>query len=197
MKSITIPERFGYPTLEITINGKEQTFNSGVEIEVDDSVAEAIENAIALAPKQGRNLSKLAQLVEGSYLKITASDLNGITSIANHAFYKIKGLLSIEIPNEITYIGDCALYGCNNLETVKFGEYSKIERIGLIAFELCEKLSKVYLPPNPPVLDNGSAFNNINTACVFYCKTQESLESYQKAKNWSTLTGTYTFKVEE
>lgn len=197
MKTITIPKRFGYPTVDITINGKEETFASGVEISVEDSVAEAIENAIALAPKFGVPRNKLAQLVEGSYLKITASDLSGITSIANHAFYKIKGLTSIEIPNEVTHIGDCALYGCNNLEIVRFGEYSKIERIGLIAFELCEKLSKVYLPPNPPVLDNGSAFNNINTACVFYCKTQESLEAYKKAKNWSTLTGTYSFVVEE
>ena len=196
MKTITIPKRFGYPTVDIEINNKTYTLKSGEEITVDDHVAEVIENAIALEPKQGKNISKLAQLVEGSYLKITASDLSGITSIANHAFYKIKGLLSIEIPNEVTYIGDCALYGCNNLETVIFGKYSKIERIGLIAFELCEKLSKVYLPPNPPVLDNGSAFNNINTACVFYCKTHESLEAYKAAPNWSTLLGTHTFKVE-
>lgn len=196
MRTITVPKKYGYPTLDITVNGKEYTVKSGEEITVEDSVAEAIENAVALAPKIGVPRNKLAQLVEGSYVEITASDLSGITSIANHAFYKIKGLLSIEIPNEVTNIGDCALYGCNNLETVRFGEFSKIERIGLIAFELCEKLSKVYLPPNPPVLDNGSAFNNINTACVFYCKTQESLEAYKKAKNWSTLTGTHTFVVE-
>ena len=62
MKSITIPERFGYPTLEITINGKEQTFSSGVEIEVEDSVAEAIENAIALAPKHKKFVNSSVDL---------------------------------------------------------------------------------------------------------------------------------------
>lgn len=51
MKKITIPKRFGYPTVDITINGKEETFQSGVEISVDDSIAEAIENAIGLEPK--------------------------------------------------------------------------------------------------------------------------------------------------
>lgn len=62
MKRITIPERFGYPTLEITINGKEQTFASGVEIEVEDSVAEAIENAIALEPKNKKVVSSKVDL---------------------------------------------------------------------------------------------------------------------------------------
>ena len=47
MKTITIPKHFGYPTLDITINGKEYTVKSGEEIEVEDSIAEAIENAIA------------------------------------------------------------------------------------------------------------------------------------------------------
>ena len=53
------------------------------------------------------------------------------------------------------------------------------------------------MPETPPTLLNVIAFQNINTACVFYCKTQESLEAYKKAANWSTLTGTHTFVVEE
>ena len=196
MRTIIIPKKFGFPTVDIIFNGKTHTLKSGEEITIEDHLAEIIENAMALAPMVGVPRNKLAQLVEGSYLKITSSDLSGITSIANHAFYKIKGLLSVDIPNKVTHIGDCAFYGCNNLETVSFGEYSEIERIGLIAFELCEKLSKVYLPHNPPVLDNGSAFNNINIACTFYCKTQESLDAYKAAPNWSTLTSTYSFVVE-
>ena len=47
MKTITIPKRFGYPTLDIMVNGKVYTVKSGEEITVEDNIAEAIENAIA------------------------------------------------------------------------------------------------------------------------------------------------------
>ena len=49
MTTITIPTKFGYPKFDIYINGKKYTLQSGVQISVEDHVAEAIENAIALA----------------------------------------------------------------------------------------------------------------------------------------------------
>lgn len=51
MTTITIPKRFGYPTVDIYINGKKYTFSSGVEISVEDNIADIIENAVALEPK--------------------------------------------------------------------------------------------------------------------------------------------------
>ena len=171
MKTITIPKRFGYPTVDITINGKEQTFASGVEISVEDSVAEAIENAIALAPKPKRYLSLFDQRIEGSLERIEAKDLEGITAIGVCAFYCCLNLIEVTIPNCITFIGDSA-------------------------FDWCKKLAKVYLPLIPPTLENANAFNTVKDGCTFYCKTQESLDAYKTAANWSTLTGTYTFVVE-
>ena len=44
-KTIIIPKRFGYPTLDIVVNGKVYTVESNKEIVVEDHVAEAIENA--------------------------------------------------------------------------------------------------------------------------------------------------------
>lgn len=196
MKTITIPKRFGYPTLDVTVNGKEYTVKSGEETTLEDHIAEAIENAIALAPKFGRNVTRLGQLADGSISHITASDLGEITSLASHAFYKTELLSSIEIPDDVISVEACALYGCSNLESVRFGTNSKLDRIGLIVFDQCPKLSKVHLPPKPPTLENINAFDNINANCVFYCKTQESLEAYRSAPIWSTLAGTYTFKVE-
>ena len=197
MKSITIPERFGYPTLEITINGKEQTFNSGVEIEVEDSVAEAIENAIALEPKQGMYKSKLAQFADGNISDITAIDLNGAETIAYYAFGHSYLLTSVEIPNTVRSIGDSAFAGCNSLTIIKFEDNSKLKSIGSGAFEWCGKLERIYLPETPPTLANSNVFASIKSNCTFYCKSQESLNAYKAATNWSTLTGTYTFKVEE
>lgn len=172
MKNITIPKRFGYPTVDIAINGKEETFQSGVEISVDDSIAEAIENAMALEPKVGVSRNKLAQLAEDSLKEITAEDLAGITMLSSCAFYKKQSLQKVTIPNNITTISTSV-------------------------FEWCDSLASVYLPETPPRLVKITSFSNINADCVFYCKTQESLEAYRSAENWSTLAGTYAFVVEE
>ena len=196
MKTIIIPKRFGYPTTEITINGRGYPLQSGVEISVEDSVAEAIENAIALAPKHDRYLSKLAQHLGGSLTEILAEDMDGVASIYPYALYNNKSVTRIVFADSVTVIEGAAFFGCSSLESIEFGGDSKIDTIKSNAFNGCTNLKKVYLPEVPPILASSSAFTDINSACVFYCKTPASLEAYKKAENWSTLTGTYTFVVE-
>ena len=195
MKTIIIPKRFGFPTVDITINGKEQTFASGVEIRVENAVAEAIDNAIALYPKASRYKSRFAQYAEGKITELTASDLEDVEEIGFFAFAYSKKLKYVEIPSGVKSIGEGAFYGCSILESVMFGASSKIESIGSAAFNFC-KLSSVFLPETPPTLVNIDAFANAKPACTFYCKTQESLDAYKAAPNWSTLTSTYSFVVE-
>lgn len=194
MKTITIPKRFGYPTLDVTVNGKEYTVESGEEITLEDHIAEAIENAIALAPKFVVPKSKLAQLADGSITEITASDLDGIEKICINAFYTCRSVEKVTIPNSVKDIGKYAFYGCAKLESIAMG--NSVTYIEQTAFEWCSLLTSVYLPEIPPTLADVNAFANINASCVFYCKTQESLEAYRSAENWNTLAGTYTFKVE-
>lgn len=170
MKTITIPKSFGYPTVDIVINNVKHTLLSGVEISVEDYIAEVIENAIALAPKYGRNISKLAQLGENSLKELTAEDLAGISTLARCAFYSNIGLISLTIPDNIREIGEDVFSWCANLE-------------------------RVCLPEVPPTV-SVNAFKGVRATCIFYCKSQESLNKYKAATNWSTLTGTYTFKVE-
>lgn len=197
MKTITIPKRFGYPTLDITVNGKVYTVKSGEEITIEDHVAEAIENAITLEPKPKRYLGKLAQLANGTLPEITVKDLDGVETIVEYAFRNCYSVASIEIPDTVKSVGKSSFLGCTNAKSVRFGDNSKLESIGANAFEWCNNLLRVYLPPTPPALENINAFSDISAKCVFCCKTQASLEAYKKAENWSTLTGTYTFKVEE
>ena len=52
MKTITIPKSFGYPTVDIVVNGKKYTVKSGEEVTIENHIAEVIENAMALAPKE-------------------------------------------------------------------------------------------------------------------------------------------------
>ena len=169
-KTITIPKH-NNPFI-VNINNREYIYRGGDTIEVPDEVAEAIEDALELEPKPKRYISKFAQLVEGSLPEVTAKDLEEVSKIFTCAFYGNYYLTKVTIPNGITLIGNSA-------------------------FEWCVNLESVYLPETPPTLDKISAFGNIKPSCVFYCKTQESLDAYKAAPNWSTLTGTYTFVVEE
>ena len=172
MKSITIPKRFGYPTLDVKVNGTVYTLKSGEEITVEDSVAEVIENAIALEPKPKRYLNKFAQLVGGSISEVTAEDLEGVSTMDVSAFSSRPNLKKVTMPNSIT----------------KIDQY---------VFNWCTKLEGIWLPETPPTLVNANAFDKIKATCVFYCKSQESLNAYKKAAIWSTLVGTYSFVVEE
>lgn len=207
MKTITIPKRFGYPTLDITINGKEETFSSGVEISVEDSVAEAIENAIALAPKVGRNLSRFAQFVEGVITEVKGEELIGITTISPCLFYNYDGLKSIVIPDSVTSIGEEAFAFCDNLTNVTIG--NGVTNIGKYAFEYCKALTSIEIPKSVTILEsnvfkecirlkkvtmrpisppaiNVDTFYNVPTSCVFEVPA-ESVEAYKKATNWSAF----------
>lgn len=194
MKTITIPT-YNNPFI-VVINNNVYQYKAGETLEVPDDVAEAIEDALELVPKPKRYLSKIAQRANGTLLEITANDLEGVETIIDSAFRSCTTITSIEINNNIKSIQQNAFLSCSNVKIIRFGDNSKLESIAIGAFNWCSNLSKVYLPPNPPVLENVSAFNNIKASCVFYCKTQASLDAYKAATNWSTLTGTYSFVVE-
>ena len=194
MKTIQIPTTSN-PFI-VNINNNAYQYRAGETAEVPDEVAEAIEDANELVPKPGRSVSRIAQLAEGSITELTTSDLDGIEIIVSRAFSHCTSLKSIEIPNDVTSIGEYAFYGCTNLESIRFGSDSKLGTIRNYAFQWCVILKSVYLPDAPPVLEDVNAFVDTNTTCVFYCKTQASLDAYKAATNWSTLAGTYSFVVE-
>ena len=192
MKTIQIPTTSN-PFI-VNINNHEYQYRAGETIEVPDEVAAAIEDALELEPKPGRNLSKFAQVVERSITEVNEWELEGIEAIYRYAFSYCKGITAISIPNSVKTLDGHAFYSCSKLETVKMGK--SITSIGANVFEKCVKLARVYLPETPPSLENVNAFDSVSTTCTFCCKSQESLDAYKAAVNWSTLTGTYSFVVE-
>lgn len=169
MKTIQIPTTSN-PFI-VNINNNAYQYRAGETAEVPDEVAEAIEDALEMEPKPKRYLGRLAQLADGSITELTESDLDGIEAIASYAFAYCREIAEVFIPNSIKNIGTSAFVSCKNLE-------------------------RVHLPETPPELTSINTFNSINAACVFYCKTQASLDDYKVATNWSTLVGTYSFVVE-
>lgn len=169
MKTIQIPTTSN-PFI-VNINNAAYQYRAGETAEVPGEVAEAIEDALELEPRAKMYLSKIAQLAENSLTAVTAEDLAGISTIANCAFYSCTKLVSVTIPDNI-------------------------KKIGENAFDWCTGLKTIYLPEVPPELASTKVFTDAKNDRIFYCKTQESLEAYKAAANWSTLSGTYTFMVE-
>lgn len=193
-KTIIIP-KYNDP-FTVVINNEVYQYKGGETVEVPDDVAEAIADALELVPTPKRYLSKLAQSVDGSITEISAKDIEGITTIVTYAFYNRFNIRNVTIPKSVVSIADRAFCGCVALEKVVF-EDGDLNGIGENTFDWCGKLTRVYLPTTPPTLANVNAFLNISTTCTFYCKSQASLDAYKAAENWSTLTGTYSFVVEE
>lgn len=79
---------------------------------------------------------------------------NGVTEIANGAFYGCTALTEIEMPDVVT-IGTNAFYGCSNLVKVDLPEATLI---GTQAFYSCTKLATVNVPKVKRI--NESAFYN-------------------------------------
>lgn len=195
MKAIQIPKSSN--PFVVIINNAVHSYAAGETVEVPDEVAEAIEDALELVPKPKRYLCKIAQFAEGSITELTLNDLNGIGTIAYYSFRNCTSLTSVEIPNSVKSICESAFFGCNRLKKVRFEDNSKLETIEAYAFTWCALLTDVYLPEAPPVLSDVNAFQSINSDCVFYCKSQASLDAYKAAPNWSILTSTYSFVIEE
>lgn len=192
-KTITIPKH-NNPFI-VNINNREFIYRGGDTIEVPDEVADAIANALALEPKPKKYLSKIAQRANGSLSEITESELEGIETISSYAFAFCELIPKLIIPNSVKSLKNHAFYGCRTVSSVAMG--NSITNIGIYVFDWCTSLKSVYLPETPPTLENTNAFGNIGVGCVFYCKTQESLNAYKTAPIWSTLTSTYTFVVKE
>lgn len=182
MKTIIIPKRFGYPTLDITLNGKVYTVKSGEEITIEDHLAEVIENAIALAPKYARNISKFAQLVEGSISEIDESDLEGVKSVLAYAFYNCDSLTDVIIPNGVNSIGGYTFASCENLTKVVLPE--SITDIDGRAFTESHNLTKVTLKAQTPPTLRTSSY--IPMTCVFEVPS-EALNTYKSASEWSKI----------
>lgn len=108
--------------------------------------------------------NKLAQAVEGTLVKLTAADLNGVTKVGNYglsyspcteielpetvteigkyAFYKSEKLEKVNIPKNITVIKEYAFANCSNLKHL---DISNIKTFGKNAFYYCAMPEQVVI----------------------------------------------------
>lgn len=159
-------------------------------------------------PTSGKSL--FAQLVDKSITEVTASDLEGITSIGASmfqncielisvtipinvtsigisAFAGCQGLASVAIPNSVTSIDDYMFRNCIGLTSVTIG--NGVTSIGWYDFDSCGTATTsgttyAILAVAPPTLQS-TAFNNAKINKIIVPKG--SGDAYKAATNWAAL----------
>ena len=69
-----------------------------------------------------------------------------VTLIRDYAFYNCRSLVSINIPNGVTSIGEKAFMDCVQLQTVSISQNSNLKNIGEKAFDGCSSLTSINIP---------------------------------------------------
>lgn len=153
-------------------NNSITTYKEGQIAENTQLIADAIGTDGSLAISGPMNENDIAAL--NKYLKDNSDatlslDLKGATlaSIPDLAFSQIKGLVSIELPEGLTKIGNSnswngnVFYGCTGLESVKFP--STLEEMAFMSFMGCTSLETIDLSKTKVASIEASLFRDCSS----------------------------------
>ncbi len=129
------------------------------ELEADDSApqpAESDTDEIIQSPQQDESTDDALSYDERDFVihdhvlmsyEGVASHViipDGVTEIADRAFWSVEYLEAVEVPASVKRVGDSAFWSCEALQFVHFEE--GLEEIGSTVFWSCPSLSDVNLP---------------------------------------------------
>ena len=181
-KTIIVPD--GMNPFRVTINCAEYSYPSDTEQEVPDEVAAAIEDALALAPKPDKNLSKVAQIIEGSITEINEKDMAGIKVVGSYSFYNCDKLTKVVVPDGAVNIEAYAFAYCEALTQVVLPE--SVTSINGRAFAESSNLTSIVLKAVVPPAIREDTIGAIPKSCIFKVP-KGSLEAYKAANLWSQI----------
>jgi len=117
----------------------------------------------------------LSNVLSEDLIKGTFIVPEGVTEISANAFYNLKNLRHIILPNSLEVIGENAFLDCKNLLSVKFSEKTNINLIENGAFANCYNLTSIEIPDSVKI---------IGDECFQGCKR---LEEIKLPKNLTTI----------
>ena len=111
---------------------------------------------------------------------------DSVETIGGYAFYRQRGLTTLDLSENLRIIGGGAFRECSGLTSVVIGK--KIEEIEGYAFEGCASLSSVTIkaltPPTMDAITGWTVFDNTDPNLVIYVPA-ESVNAYKTASGWS------------
>ena len=118
----------------------------------------------------------------------------GVTAIADYAFYGSTLLTSIDIPEGVTSIGNSAFYNCNWLTSVTIP--SSVTSIGDYAFSGCAHLTAVTVGLTAPLSISSDVFSNSNIANATLYVPIGSKTSFMLADVWNGFKEVVEVKIQ-
>lgn len=86
---------------------------------------------------------------------------NGVSTIANYAFYRCYQLENVNMYNTVTLIGERAFSFCWNLKTIRLSD--NLETIATMAFSHCNDLTELHLPKSIKSIGVDAFLGRINS----------------------------------
>ena len=107
------------------------------------------------------NCNAVIETVTNTFVVGAANSIipNGVTSIADYAFYGCSGLGSVTIPEGVTSIGRSAFSGCSGLTSVAIP--NSVETIGIDAFYECGNLVSIVVSSGNTLYDSRDNCNAV------------------------------------
>lgn len=78
----------------------------------------------------------------------------GLEQIGDEAFVGCTALKEVALPNSVREIGDKAFSGCTSLVSFTVSDDSQLEKLGLLSFNYCTKLTQFNFPASLKVVNN-------------------------------------------
>lgn len=111
---------------------------------------------------------------ERGYLNIP----NGISFIEKEMFANRGDIVKVQVPPSVSYVGDKAFWGCENLKEVVFSSDSVCKDIGVEAFANCISLERVVLSPSLENIHQRAFQNDCSLICLYFPYSVKNIDRF-------------------